>query len=197
MSNNQNVHKMRAQILNLRSAGLACATAIHFFPLCGRPGSCNRKCPEAREALKEIYESMNRFLLLTRAALDAVFQPFPDRWDFMCKPMCEHESADRFLSDHAESLFSDQPRFIRYWGTMDSHQASELGENFSKKEWEVLVAAEAWQNGRIPQITDILAGIERTIAELFDLFDSVLYSGLLGDCNLGQWAKKKKEAARA
>ena len=37
MTMNENVYKMRAQILNLRSAGIACATAIHDFPPCARP----------------------------------------------------------------------------------------------------------------------------------------------------------------
>jgi len=40
----------------------------------------------------------------------------------------------------------------------------------------------------------LLKYFEDQIAKQFDLFDSVIYSGLLGDCNLGKWAEKKKTA---
>jgi hypothetical protein len=189
MSTNDEMNKMHAQILNLRSAGITLATAIHHFPPCGRPGSCNHKCPEARDALKEIYHGMKRLLFLTRSALDAVLRRDPEHWDFMCDSIVHEQSLDKFLSNLGE-----QEELIRYWGTMDSHLAMLLGENFSRKEWEVLAASAAWQNQRPIQITNILTGIEDGVIELLDLFDSVIYSGLLGNCNLGQWAAQRKAA---
>ena len=77
MTMNENVHKMRAQILNLRSAGIACGTAIHYFPPCGKPGGDHLQCPEARAAMRQIYENMKELLLSSRMALAAVFTSGP------------------------------------------------------------------------------------------------------------------------
>ena len=68
-----------------------------------------------------------------------------------------------------------------------------LGTSFSDEEWKVITGKEAWQNGtRLPQVLHLLKYLEDRIAKQFDLFDSVLCSGLLGDCSLRRWAAKKK-----
>jgi hypothetical protein len=195
MTMNENVHKMRAQILNLRSAGIACATAIHYFPPCGKPGGDHLQCPEARAAMRQMYEGMNELLLSARMALAAVFYPDPEGWDLMWELHEESTCTERDMAKLGETIYSDQDEFIRCWGEFDIDMMEKLGTCFSKEEWKVLTAKGAWQNGRrLPQVSQLLKYLEDQIAKKFDLFDSVLYSGLLGDCNLGKWAEKKKTA---
>jgi hypothetical protein len=195
MSMNEEVHKMRAQILNLRSAGIACATAIHYFPPCGRPGSCNRECPEAGAALQEIYESMNDLMLSVRMALTAVFHTDPEPWDFLWGLNEESTCVEGDMAAFGQDFCPDQHEFIRCWGEIDNEMMEQLGASFGKEEWKVLTAKGAWQNGgRLPQILYLLKYLEDQIRKQFDLFDSVLYGGMLGDCKLGQWAEKNKTA---
>jgi hypothetical protein len=193
MTMNEDVHKMRAQILNLRSAGLACATAIHYFPPCGKPGGDHRQCPEARAAMQRIYEDMKALLLSSRLALSAVFHSDPEAWDFLCWLSEKGTGAQSDMAKFGEAMYSDQDEFIRIWGEMDCETAEMLGSGFSETEWEALTAEDAWQNGsRLSQILHLLKYLEDQIAKQCDLFDSVLRSGLLGDCNLGRWAANKK-----
>ena len=195
MTTNENVHKMRAQILNFRSAGIACATAIHHFPLCARPGGGKLGCPEGRAALQQIHQQMNELLLSVMMALDAVFDPDPEIWDFLWEVYEYSTCTERDMANSAKLLYSDHDEFIRCWGEFDADMMEKLGTCFSKKEWEVLTAKGAWQNGRrLPQVLQLLNYLEDQIAKQFDLFDSVLCSGLLGDCNLGKYAQTKKAA---
>ena len=182
MSTNEDVQKMHAQILNLRSAGIACATAIHYFPPCGTPESCNRQCPEARATLQEIYESMNDLMLSVRLALAAVFHPDTQAWDFLWELNEESTCPERDLAKYGQSVYSNQDEFIRSWGEMDDAMMEQLGTSFSKKEWKVLTAKGAWQNGqRLPQIRYLLKYVEDQIRKQFDsLFDSVLNSCIIG-----------------
>lgn len=183
---------MHGQILNLRTAGIACATAIRCFPLCGTPESCNCQCPEARAAVKEIYKSMNDMTLSVRLALTAVFHPDTLGWDFLWELNEESACPERDLAKYGESIYSDQDEFIRSWGEMDDAMMERLGAGFNKKEWKVLTAKGAWQNGqRLPQIRCLLKYLEDQIRKQLDLFDSDLCGGLLGDCDLGQWAVKR------
>ena len=191
-------NRMHAQILNLRSAMMACASAIYYFPPCGRPGGNHLQCPEARAAMQRIYEEMKETLLLGRTALDAVFRRDPQRWDLLSGASCDSNSMKYFLGKLAKYLSANQEEFIRSWGEVDHERFDQLGTTFSEEEWEVLSAKGAWQHRRrLTQITSILAGIEDAIAKLFDSFDSVLDSGLLGDCEVGKWVAEKKKTATA
>lgn len=191
-------NRMHAQILNLRSAMIACAKVIYYFPPCGRPGGDHLQCREARAAMRQIYEEMQKVLLLGRTALDAVLRSDPQRWDRLCDVDGDNESRDIFLAEQTESLFTDQEAFIRSWGSIDDEMMDQLETTFSEEEWQVLTAKGAWQSKRrLTQITHTLAGIEEAIAKLFDWYESVLYSGLLGDCELGKWAEEKKKNAIA
>lgn len=195
MSKNEELHKMRAQILNLRSAGITLATAIHYFPPCGRPGSCKSECPEARAALQEIYRSMNDLMLSVRLALTAVFLPNSEPWDFIWNLNSESPCGDSYMAEFGRSCYPDQDEFIRRWGEMDDEMMDRLGRGFSEKEWKALTTKRAWQNGqRLSQILYRLTYLEDQIRNQCDLFDSVLYGGLLGNCKLGQWAAKNKPA---
>jgi hypothetical protein len=195
MTKNENVNKMHAQILNLRSAGIACAKAMHDFPPCGRAGGCHLQCPEARAAMHEIYQSMNGLLLLARMALDTLLHPNAGPWDYLCSIANDSKALAEFATELSESLYSDQDEFIRSLGETDSYMLDQIGTTFSKEEWQTLAPCDAWQNGqRLPQITNILISIEDGIAQYLDLFDSVLYSELLEGCNLYLCAEKKKAA---
>ncbi len=195
MTKNEKVHKMRAQILNLTSAGIACATAIHCFPLCARPDGGKLGCPEGRAALQQVYEDMKDLLFSARMVLSAVVHPDPKVWDFLCQLHEDSTCTERDMAKLGETIYSDQDKYIRICGEMDAEMMEKLGTSFSKDEWEVLTAEGAWQNGRrLPQVFQLLKYLEDQIAKQFDLFDSVLYSGVLGDCNLGKWAEKKKTA---
>lgn len=197
MTMNEGVHKMRAQILNLRSAGIACATAIHYFPPCGRPGSCNSKCPEARVAMKRIYEDMYELLLSTRTALASVVQPAPEAWDFLWSVAEDSTCKERDIaqSTFGQALSSVQNDFIRSCAEIGDDTMEKFGTTFREEEWQILKAEGAWQNGpRLPQVLHLLTYLENEIAKQFDLFDSILYCGLLGDCTLGRWAAKKRAA---
>jgi hypothetical protein len=191
---NEEVHRMRAQILNLRSAGMACATAILYFPPCGRPGSCNRRCPAGRAALQEIYDSMNRLLLSVRVALAVVFLPDPKGWDLLWGVHEHSTCTEREMAKYGLNAYLDHDEFIRAWGDLDEEMFDMLGTQFSEREWTVLTAKRAWQNGRrLGQVLHLLKYLEEQIATQFDLFDSVVYGGLLGNCDLGRWAAKQKK----
>jgi hypothetical protein len=195
MSKNEELHEMRAQILNLRSAGITLATAIHHFPPCGRPGSCNRKCPEAGLALQEIYKSMSDLMLSVRLFLTVVFHHDPEPWDLLCILNAHGPQGDRDTAELGRSFFLDQHEFIRFWGEMDDEMMDRLGTGFSEKEWKRLTAKRAWQHGpRLYQILTRFKYLEDQIREQCDLYESVLHSGLLGNCKLGQWAAQRKAA---
>ncbi len=197
MTINEEVHKMRAQILNLRSAGIACGTAVHYFPPCvTRPEDYDVQCPEARAALQPIYESMKDLLVSSRVALAAVCNPDPKGWDLLWEVYKDSDCLERDMATLGEIVYSDQDEFSKFCGEMDSDTMHHLGTTFSDEEWKVITVKGAWQNGRrLPQVLRLLTYLEDQIAKQFDSFESVLYSGVLGDCNLGNWAAKKKATA--
>ena len=85
MKMNEDVHKMRAQILNLRGAVMTFSTALCRFPACGTPMGCNLRCSEARNVMRQIHEDMHDLLISARMVLSAVFSPQPEVWDtFWC-----------------------------------------------------------------------------------------------------------------
>lgn len=197
MSINEDVHQMRAQILNLRSAGIACATAIHHFPPCGRPGGEHLQCPEARAAMTQIYDNMRDLILSVGMTMVAVFNTDPEPWDFVWELHEGSSCTERELAKTGELLLADRDEFIKTWGEMDNDTMDKLTSSFSKEEWEILSAKRAWQNGRrVLDLLHFLTYLEDQIAKQVDLFDSVLHSGLLGDCNVGKYVQAEK-AARA
>lgn len=194
MNMNEDVHKMRAQILNLRSAAITCATAVHYFPRCvRRPEDYEVQFPEAKFALQPIYEGMKDLLLSARMALTAVLNPNPEGWDFLAWLSEQNTCAESDMAKFGETIYSDQDEYIKFFGEMDANTAERFGTGFSDEEWARLTADVAWQSERrLPQILRLLKYLEDQIAKQFDLFDSVLCSGLLGDCDLGRWADEQK-----
>lgn len=196
MTMNEDVHRMRAQILNLRSAGIACATAVHHFPPCGKPGGDHLQCPEARARMTKIYWDMKDLMFSVRMALAAVFHSNPEGWDFLWELHEESTCSEGGMASFGKTLCPNQEEFIKSWGEMGNDMMEKMGTGFSKEEWEVLTTRGAWQNGRrLSELLHLLKYLEDQIAKQFDLFDSVLYSGLLGDCNVGKWAANKAASA--
>lgn len=188
-------HEMRAQILNLRSAGIMLATALNYFPPCGRADGCNRKCPEASIALQELYETMSNLMFSVRLALEAVFVTNPEPWDLTWISYCNNPYRDDYMADFARSCFPDQYEFIKCWGQMVNEMMDNLGTGFSKKEWKTLTANGAWQNGRrLSQVLGLLKSLERQVGTLCDLFKSILRSSLIGDWKLCPRLKAKETA---
>ncbi len=67
-----------------------------------------------------------------------------------------------------------------------------LGTGFSKQEWEVLTAEDAWQTGhRLSQILHLAGYLETEMAKKFDLLLS-----MVSNCEVGKKARTK-EVARA
>lgn len=195
MSTNQEVHEMRAQILDLRSAGIVCATAIHRFPACGKPGGDHLQCPEARIAMRQIYDSLNELMVSVRMALTAVFHPVSEGWDFLWDLHENSPCPEHYMALFGREEYPDQDEFITCWGEMDAELMDQLGSGFSEDEWAVLNAKRAWQNGtRRRQVLELMKYLEDRIAEQFDLFESVVHGGLPGTCNLGQWAGEQNNA---
>jgi len=189
---------MRAQILNLRLAGIACATAIHYFPPCGKPGGDHLQCPEGRAAMQQIYESMSNLMYSVRMSLAAVFNPDPEAWDFLWWRTEDSPFAKSSMTKFARNAYPDQEEFIRSWAELSGETMHHLGNSFSKQEWQALSAKGAWQNGpRMPQMLHLLGYLEDQVAKQFDRYDLVLGSGLLGDCNLSKHVQKKATDALA
>ena len=81
MKMNENVHKMRVQILNLRGGMMTLSTALCRFPACGTPMGCNLRCSQARNAMRQIHEDMHNLVISARMVLTTVFCPEPETWD--------------------------------------------------------------------------------------------------------------------
>ena len=92
MHSNEEIDRMREQILDLRYAGILCARTIHNFPPYGKPGGDHLQWRAVGQLMQLVFESMNRSLLFTGIALDAVLEPDPKRWDRMCKEICRMKS---------------------------------------------------------------------------------------------------------
>ena len=60
MKMNEDVHKMRVQILNLRGGMMTLSTALCRFPVCGTPMGCNLRCSEAGNVMRQIHEEMHK-----------------------------------------------------------------------------------------------------------------------------------------
>jgi len=119
MIKNEETHEMYAQILNLRSAGIACATAIHCFPPCvTRPEDYDGRCSEARAALEPINEDMKDLLLSVRIALAAVFNADPGAWDSLWELNKDSNRIERDMAKLGKTLYSDQDEYIRICGEL-------------------------------------------------------------------------------
>jgi len=198
MTMNEDIYRMQGAILNLRSAGIACASAVLHFPPCGKPGGEHLQCAEARVAMQQIYQSMNDLLLSARMALAASLNSVPDLWDSLWDVADESACPEREIAKFSETFYPDQEEYIRYLGQIDDDMMEKLGTAFSEKEWGILSSDGAWQNGwRLPQLLHLLEYLEDQIDKQFDSFDSTVNSGLLGNCDLGRWLEEKHKKATA
>ena len=76
----------------------------------------------------------------------------------------------RTLALLGEKVISDQDEYIRFYGQVDDGMFNALGTGFSKHEWDVLSAEDAWQNGhRLSQILHLAEYLETQMEKKFDL----------------------------
>jgi hypothetical protein len=185
MTMNEDVHKMRVQILNLRAAMMTFSTALCRFPACGTPMGCNLRCSEAGNVMRQLHEDMDDLLISARMVLSAVFSPQPEVWDtFWC--FAENESCpERTLAQLGKNVISDHEEYITFYGQIDDEMFDELGKGFSKHEWTVLSAKEAWQSGhRLSQILYLAEYLETQMEKKFDLL--LL---MVSNCEVGKKAE--------
>ena len=185
MKMNEDVHKMRVQILNLRGGMMTLSTALCRFPVCGTPMGCNLRCSEAGNVLRQIHEDMHNLVISSRMVLAAVFSPQPEVWDtFWC--FAEDESCpERTLAQLGKKVISDQDEYIRYYGEIDDEMFSAIARGFNEHERDVLFPDDAWQNGdRLSQILHLVGHLATQMEKEFDLLMS-----MASNCEVGKKAK--------
>ncbi len=196
MTANEDVRKLHAQILNLRSAAIACAKAIHLCPPCGKTERCKFQCPEGWLQVEQMLDSLNRAFLSATMTLDAVLHPDPERWDILWHGYTSKggRSVESVLAQLLPSVSHILDHFIQLWGEADDDFKKQLETTFHDEEWKILTAKGAWQNGsRLAQIVELLEYLELHVYEKTGLlFESILCGELSGDCKLHDAGKLNK-----
>jgi len=185
MKMNEDVHKMRVQILNLRGGMMTLSTALCRFPACGTPMGCNLRCSEDGDVMRQIHEDMQDLVISSRMVLTAVFRTEPDAWDtFWC--FAEDESCpERTLAQLGREVIFDQDEYIRLYGQVDDEMFSAIASGFNEHERDVLFAEDAWQNGhRLSQILHLTEYLETQMDRKYDLLMS-----MVRNCELGKKAR--------
>ncbi len=187
MTMNEDVIQMRTQILNLRTAALACASAMRHFPPCCKPGWDPFHSSIQPTKMQRIYQGMKDLLLSARIVSKAAMVTDPVAWDIIWELHEDSSCTERDLASLGERIYSDLDEFFKLCGEMDHITRDEAGRTFHEREMEVLTAEEAWQNGRrLPQVLHLLEYLEDQIVRQLDEFYTEIDSGLLGDC--ANWA---------
>lgn len=187
MKMNEDVHRMRAQILNLRGGMMTLSKALCRFPTCGTPVGCNLRCSEAGNVMRQLHEDMHDLVISARMVLTGVFSAEPDIWDASwC--FAENESCpESTLAQLGRTVISDQDEYIRYYGQVDHEIFEKLETGFSSHEWAVLSAEDAWQNGhRLPQILHL---VEHLITQMEGKVEFLM--SMVRTCEVGKRAKLK------
>ncbi len=192
MSTNENVHRMRVQILDLRGAMMTLSTALCRFPACGTPMGCHLRCSKDRKAMRQIHGDIHNLVISARMVLTAAFCPEPEVWDTFWLFAGDESCPERTLAQLGEEVISDQDEYIRYYGEIDDEMFDALANGFSERERDALFAEDGWQNGqRLSQILHLTEHLETEMAKKFDLLTS-----MVTNCEVGKKARIK-EAARA
>ena len=188
MTTNENVHKMRVQILNLRGGMMTLSTALCRFPACGTPMGCNLRCSEAGNIMRQLHEDIHNLVISARMVLSAVFSPQPSVWDtFWC--FAEGVSSpERALAQLGKDFISDQDEYIRFYGQIDDEMFDAVGKGFNENERDVLFSEDAWQNAdRLPQILHLTQYLEDQMEKKFDLLLS-----MVSNCEIAKKAELKR-----
>jgi hypothetical protein len=187
MTMNEDVHKMRGQILNLRAAMMTISTALCRFPVCGTPMGCNLRCSEARNVMRQIHGDMHDLLISARMVLTTVFCPEPETWDIQWCFAEDEARPERSLAQLGKEVISDQDEYIRCYGEIDDEMFDALANGFNERERDALFAEDAWQNGhRLSQILHLAEYLETQMAKKYDLLMS-----MVRNCEVGKKAKPK------
>ncbi len=188
MTTNENVHKMRVQILHLRGGMMTLSTALCRFPACGTPMGCNLRCSEDGNVMRQLHEDIHNLVISARMVLTAVFCPEPETWDIQWCFAEDEARPERTLAQLGEEVISDQDEYIRFYGQIDDEMFDAVGKGFNEHERGVLFAEEAWQNGdRLPQILHLTEYLEDQMEKKFDLLLS-----MVSNCEIGKKAELRR-----
>ena len=167
----EDVHRMHAQILNLRAAMITFSVALCRFPACGTPMGCNLRSQKTTNLMRQIHQDMHDLALSARMVLTAAFIPQPEVWDTIWHVVEKESSPERALALFGHQLISDQAEYIGFYGQLDDQMSDLLGTAFSQDEWVVLGCEDAWQYGyRLSQILHFTKYLEKQMEKKFDLF---------------------------
>ena len=189
MTTNENVHKMRVQILHLRGGMMTLSATLCRFPACGTPMGCNLRCSVAGNIMRQLHEDIYNLVVSARIVLTAVFCPEPETWDTQWRFAEDDARPERTLAQLGKRVISDQGEYIRYYGEIDDEMFGKIAQGFSKHERDVLFPEDSWQNGhRLPQILHLTEYLENQMNEKFDLL-----MAMVKNCEVG----KKNELRRS
>jgi hypothetical protein len=187
---NEDVHKMRAQILNLRAAMMTISTALCRFPACGTPMGCHLRCPTDRKVMRQIDKDMRDLVISARMVLSALFSHQSQVWDFYWFCAKDESCPERSLSQMGKDVISDQDEYIRYYGEIDDEMFDALASGFNERERDILFAEDAWQNGhRLSQILHLAGYLETQMEKKFDALVS-----MVRNCEVGKKAGPRLSA---
>lgn len=190
MKVNEDVHKMRVQILNLRGGMMTLSTALCRFPACGTPMGCHLRCSKDRKVMRQIHDDIYNLVISARMVLTAVFSPQPEVWDtFWC--FAEDQARpERTLAQLGEEVISDQDEYIKFYGQIDDEMFDALAKGFNERERATLFPEHAWQNrDRLSQILHLAAYLEGQMAKKYDLLMS-----MVRNCEVGKKAELRRSA---
>ncbi len=185
MTTNENVHKMRVQILHLRGGMMTLSTALCRFPACGTPMGCNLRCSEAGNIMRQLHEDIHNLVISARMVLTAVFSPQPLAWDTFWLFAEDQSRPERALANLGKDFISDQDEYIKFYGQIDDEMFDAVGKGFNEQERDVLFAEDAWQNGhRLSQILHLAEHLGAQMERNYDLLMS-----MASNCEVGKKAK--------
>jgi len=190
MKMNEDVHKMRVQILDLRGGMMTLSAALCRFPACGTPMGCHLRCSKDRKLMRQIHEDMQDLVISARMVLTAVFCPGPEIWDIQWCFAEDGARPEKTLAQLGEEYVPDQDEYIRYYGQIDDEMFDALARGFSERERDALFPEDAWQNGdRLPQILHLTEYLEDQMAKKYDLLMS-----MVRNCEVGKKAELQRSA---
>jgi hypothetical protein len=187
---NEDVHKMRAQILNLRAAMMTISTALCRFPACGTPMGCHLRCSKDRKVMSKSHDDMRDLVISARMVLSAAFSSQSEVWDTFWLFAEDESCPERTLAPLGKEVISDHDEYIRSYGHLDDEMFGALASGFNERERDVLFAEDAWQNGhRLSQILHLAGYLETQMEKKFDALVS-----MVRNCEVGKKAGPRLSA---
>jgi len=190
MKTNEDVHKMRVKILDLRGGMMTLCTALCRFPACGTPMGCHLRCSRDRKVMRQIHEDMHDLVISAQMVLSAVFSPQSEVWDMYWFWANDESCPERTLGAIGRNVISDHEEHIRFYGQLDDKMFRALAHGFNERERAALFPEHAWQNrDRLSQILRLAGYLETQMAKKYDLLMS-----MVRNCEVGKKAELRKSA---